>query len=97
MAFPVLRADRGGTHSHHSHGRLRPAILILTETTTVLRTVRGCLQGEKMLQDPIFGPGSLRKDGKARRVTIFKIKIKFKKKLQVIDYFDLFSTYLFPP
>jgi hypothetical protein len=46
----------------------------------VLRTVRGCLQREKMLQDPNFGPGSLRKDRKARRVTVFKIKIKNKTK-----------------
>lgn len=29
VAFPVLRADRGVTYSHHSHTRLRTAILIL--------------------------------------------------------------------
>lgn len=46
-----------------------------------------------MLQDPIFGPESLRNERKALGVTVFKNK---KKAPSDKTYFDLFPTYLFP-
>lgn len=71
-----------GRHSSTSLTRkVKASHSYSTATTRLLRTVWGVHRGRKVLQDPIFGPESLRNERKALGVTVFKKK---KKRLQVI-------------